>query len=216
MTAVVHGDIKPSNIQIGLRDELKLLDFGIAKMITATHNLTRHNLGSPSYCSPERLNSSQVDVHSDLWALGVTLFETLSGSPPYQAQDTRRLENLIQSRRPPRALPDDIPAPLRAIIAKALAGDINHRYHSAIEFEQDLRAFLDQREPAAASQKSNWDANATIQKNAVAAARPASNPTKLTTAPANPTRVIPRPHVTGTDVTGTEGKQCNHRAEAGI
>ena len=153
MTAVVHGDVKPSNIQIGRDDELKLLDFGIAKMITATHNLTRHNLGSPSYCSPERLNSSQVDVHSDLWALGVTLFETLSGSPPYQAQDTRRLESLIQSRRPPRALPDDIPTPLRAIIAKALAGDINHRYHSAEEFERDLRAFVERRVSAVTAQR---------------------------------------------------------------
>ncbi len=189
MTAVVHGDIKPSNIQIGLRDELKLLDFGIAKMITATHNLTRHNLGSPSYCSPERLNSSQVDVHSDLWALGVTLFETLSGSPPYQAQDTRRLENLIQSRRPPRALPDDVPLPLRAIIAKALAGDINHRYHSAQEFEKDLRAYLEQREPAATKLRTSWDANATIQKNGppppIQVPRANSNPTKLVASPIN-------------------------------
>ncbi len=197
MTAVVHGDIKPSNIQIGRKDELKLLDFGIAKMISATHNLTRHNLGSPSYCSPERLNNSQVDVHSDLWALGVTLFEMLSGSPPYQAQDTRRLESLIQSRRPPRALPDDIPAPLRAIISKALAGDINYRYHSAADFEKDLRAFLDQRIPAAAGQKASWDANATIQKNGAPAARPASHPTRLTPIPIrlnfNATKVIPKP-----------------------
>jgi serine/threonine protein kinase len=176
LTAVVHGDVKPSNIQIGAQDELKLLDFGIAKMITATHNLTRHNLGSPSYCSPERLNNSQVDVHSDLWALGVTLFETLSGAPPYQAQDTRRLENLIQSRRPPRALPADIPAPLRAIVAKALAGDINHRYHSAEEFERDLRAFLEQREPSAAGQRVSWEANATIQKNGIPIAQPAPMP----------------------------------------
>ncbi len=195
MTAVVHGDVKPSNIQIGAKDELKLLDFGIAKMITATHNLTRHNLGSPSYCSPERLNSSQVDVHADLWALGVTLFETLSGAPPYQAQDTRRLESLIQSRRPPRALPDDIPAPMRAIIAKALAGDINHRYHSADEFERDLRAFLDQRQPAATNQRMSWEANETIQKNGpvTPAPRPAANPTRLSSRPSMPTRLTPQP-----------------------
>ena len=135
MTAVVHGDIKPSNIQIGARDELKLLDFGIAKMITATHNLTRHNLGSPSYCSPERLNNSQVDVHSDLWALGVTLFETLSGSPPYQAQDTRRLENLIQSRRPPRALPDNIPTPLPGDYRQSTGW----RYQSSVSFGAGIR-----------------------------------------------------------------------------
>ncbi len=191
MTAVVHGDVKPSNIQVGLREDLKLLDFGIAKMITATHNLTRHNLGSPSYCSPERLSSGQVDVHSDLWALGVTLFEMLSGSPPYQAQETRLLENLIQSRRPPRALPDDIPAALRSVMAKSLAGDINHRYHSADEFEKDLRAFLDQRAPLATNQSARWDANATIDKKLPPAANfgkpttavkvmpPAAKPTKV-------------------------------------
>jgi len=49
-TAVVHGDIKPTNIQIALNGELRLLDFGIAKVITSTHNLTHHNLGSPTYC----------------------------------------------------------------------------------------------------------------------------------------------------------------------
>jgi len=68
-TAVVHGDIKPTNIQIGPGDKLRLLDFGIAKVITFTHNLTHHNLGSPTYCSPERISKAQVDPHADLWAL---------------------------------------------------------------------------------------------------------------------------------------------------
>ena len=120
-TAVVHGDIKPSNIQIGMNDEPRLLDFGIAKVITATHNLTHHNLGSPSYCSPERLSKSQVDATSDLWALGVTLYELIAGTPPYQAQDTRKLENLIQECRPLRALSDECPEALKAVITKSLA-----------------------------------------------------------------------------------------------
>jgi serine/threonine protein kinase len=162
--AVVHGDVKPSNVQIGLKDDLKLLDFGIAKVITSTHHLTRHNLGSPSYCSPERLSKAQVDVHSDLWAVGVSLFEMLSGSPPYQAQDTRQLENLIQSKRPPRALPEDCPAALKAIGAKALAADIENRYKSAAAFENDLRAFLEDRPALAESEHIVWDANATIDK----------------------------------------------------
>jgi serine/threonine-protein kinase len=140
--AVVHGDIKPSNVQIGLKDDLKLLDFGIAKVITSTHHLTRHNLGSPSYCSPERLSKAQVDVHADLWAVGVSLFEMLSGSPPYQAQDTRQLENLIQSKRPPRALPEDCPDSLKAIGAKALAADLSSPYKSAEALAMDLCAFI--------------------------------------------------------------------------
>ncbi|HEY1950556.1 MAG TPA: serine/threonine-protein kinase [Bryobacteraceae bacterium] len=166
--AVVHGDIKPSNVQIGLKDDLKLLDFGIAKVITSTHHLTRHNLGSPSYCSPERLSKAQVDVHADLWAVGVSLFEMLSGSPPYQAQDTRQLENLIQSKRPPRALPEDCPDSLKAIGGKALAADISSRYKSAEAFEMDLRAFLDGRPTAAENEDiSKWDANATIEKHVI-------------------------------------------------
>jgi serine/threonine protein kinase len=162
-SAVVHGDIKPSNVQIGAHEELKLLDFGIAKAITSTHNLTRHNLGSPSYCSPERLSKAQVDASADLWALGVSLYEMVAGSPPYQAQDTRRLENLIQSRRPPRALPENCPADLKAVIRKALAGDLERRYQTAQSFEADLRAFLDSRPPVAAQERvSSWNANATV------------------------------------------------------
>jgi serine/threonine protein kinase len=192
-TAAIHGDIKPSNIQIGLKDDLRLLDFGISKNITATQNLTRHNLGSPSYCSPERLSKGQVDVHSDLWAVGVTLFEMLAGTPPYQAQDTRQLENIIQSRRPPRALPDDCPAALKAIVAKALAGDLELRYRSTDEFENDLRAYLADQPVTATRDHISWDSNETIDKSAPPApAKPTArvesptpkarnNPTRLTT-----------------------------------
>jgi serine/threonine protein kinase len=163
--AVVHGDIKPSNIQIGAGDRLRLLDFGIAKVITSTRNLTRHNLGSPTYCSPERLANGQVDAQADLWALGVSLYEMVAGSLPYQAQSTRRLENLIRSRRPPRALPSDCPARLRAILSKALAADIDRRYSSATAFETDLRAFVDNRATIAEREmQPSWDANETIQK----------------------------------------------------
>ena len=165
-TAVVHGDIKPANVQISVAGELRLLDFGIAKVITATHNLTRHNLGSPSYCSPERLRRAQVDQHSDLWAVGVSLYEMLAGSPPYQAQDTRKLENLIQSARPPRALPDHCPDALRAIVSKALAADLRRRYGSAEIFQSDLRAFLQDRPTLAGREQSaSWLSNQTVQRS---------------------------------------------------
>lgn len=164
--AVVHGDIKPSNIQIGAADEVRLLDFGIAKYISETRHLTAHNLGSPAYCSPERLQKAQVDPQADLWALGVCLYESIAGMPPYQAQTTRKLENLIQSRRPPRALPDNCPAALRSIIWKALAADIAGRYATAEAFFADLDAFLNGRPTvAAAGIPATWDANATVQKS---------------------------------------------------
>jgi len=163
--AVVHGDIKPSNIQIGNDDEVRLLDFGIAKVLTFTHSRTHLNLGSPSYCSPERLSRGQVDRNADLWAVGVTLYEMVAGSPPYQAQDTRKLEELIQSRRPPRALPEGCPAPLIAILNKALAGDLHQRYVSAASFETDLRLFLMNRPTIAETERRTaWNTNPTVEK----------------------------------------------------
>jgi serine/threonine protein kinase len=164
--AVVHGDIKPSNIQIGPNDQVRLIDFGIAKAITSTHSLTHHNLGSPSYCSPERLTKGEVDPHADLWAAGATLYEMVAGSPPYQAQTTRKLENLIQSRRPPRALPASCPRELRAIICKALAANLERRYPTAALFESDLAAYLEGGRTLAEMEKDPpWDINETIEKS---------------------------------------------------
>ena len=87
-----------------------------------------------------------MDRHADLWAVGVTLYEMVAGVPPYQAQDTRKLEALIQSRRPPRALPESCPDAMTAILHKALAGDLHQRYVSASAFESDVTLFL--QEPA--------------------------------------------------------------------
>ena len=163
--SVVHGDIKPSNIQIGTNDEVRLLDFGIAKALTFTHSRTHLGLGSPSYCSPERLSRGQVDRHADLWAVGVTLYEMVAGVPPYQAQDTRKLEALIQSRRPPRALPEGCPDAMTAILHKALASDLHQRYVSATAFESDLMLFLQNRPTVAEMERRvSWKSNPTVEK----------------------------------------------------
>jgi predicted Ser/Thr protein kinase len=148
-SAVVHGDIKPSNIHLGPNDTVRLLDFGIAKTLRASGEATALQFGSPSYCAPERLSRSQVDQQSDLWAVGATLYEMLAGAPPYRAEDTRKLENLIRSRRPPRALPPNCPRALRAIVTKALASGPEARYRSAHEFLADLQAALERRPTAA-------------------------------------------------------------------
>jgi hypothetical protein len=161
---VVHGDIKPSNIHLGPSDTVRLLDFGIAKALRADCNATVHNFGSPSYCSPERLTRNEVDPQSDLWAVGATLYEMLSGVPPYQAEDTRKLEGLIRSKRPPRALPVSCPAGLRAVVAKALAPEPRQRYRSAVEFQADLQLFLE-RKPTLAEieHRPRWNPTATLE-----------------------------------------------------
>jgi hypothetical protein len=163
-SSVVHGDIKPSNIHLGPNETVRLLDFGIAKALRPDRDSTIHNFGSPSYCSPERLGRSLLDQQSDLWAVGVTLYEMVAGSPPYQAENTRKLEKLIQSKRPPRALPANCPAPLKAVVGKALAPDPARRYRSAAAFGDDLKAFLEGGETAAGREKRGaWRPNPTLE-----------------------------------------------------
>ena len=163
-SAVVHGDIKPSNIHLGPSDTVRLLDFGIAKTLRADCNATVHQFGSPSYCSPERLTRNEVDPQSDLWAVGATLYEMLAGVPPYQAEDTRKLEGLIRSKRPPRALSALCPAGLRAIVMKALAPDARGRYGSAVEFQADLQRFLERKQTLAEiERRSKWNPTATLE-----------------------------------------------------
>jgi serine/threonine protein kinase len=164
-SAVVHGDIKPSNIHLGPNDTVRLLDFGIAKTLRADCDATVSHFGSPSYCSPERLTRSEIDQQSDLWAVGATLYQMLSGSPPFQAENTRKLESLIRSRRPPRALPSRCPAALRAIAMKALAPDPARRYRSARDFQADLQAFLEGKPVRAElEQRRAWNAAATMER----------------------------------------------------
>ena len=162
-SAVVHGDIKPSNIHLGPNDTVRLLDFGIAKMLRADCDATVSNFGSPCYCSPERLTRSEIDQQSDLWAVGATLYQMLSGSPPYHAEDTRKLESLIRSKRPPRALPPRCPAALRAIAMKALAPNAARRYRSARDFQADLQAFLENKPVRVdLERRRTWNAGATM------------------------------------------------------
>jgi serine/threonine-protein kinase len=162
--AVVHGDIKPSNIHLSPDQTVRLLDFGIAKTLRAGCNATVHQFGSPGYCAPERLDLSQVDQQSDLWALGATLYEMLAGVPPYQADDTGKLESLIRSRRPPRALPSTCPAPLRAIVIKALAPEPERRYRTAAAFQADLQAYLEHKLTSAELERRvKWSPGATLE-----------------------------------------------------
>ncbi|MGD0667930.1 MAG: serine/threonine-protein kinase [Bryobacteraceae bacterium] len=138
---VVHGDIKPKNIRIDNKGEVRVLDFGIAKALSLSRRLTRNEFGSVPYASPERLDSGEVDVLSDLWSLAVMLYEMVAGLQPYHAESTERLESMIRSRIPPPPAPDPCPEPLRRILIKSTAPDAGARYQSAREFADDLIAF---------------------------------------------------------------------------
>jgi tetratricopeptide (TPR) repeat protein len=120
---------------------VRVLDFGIAKALSLSRRLTRNEFGSVPYSSPERLDSGDVDVHSDLWALAVMTYEMVTGLQPYQSDTTAKLERMIRSRIAPPPAPDPCPDPLRRILVKAMMPDPEARYQSARDFADDLIMF---------------------------------------------------------------------------
>jgi eukaryotic-like serine/threonine-protein kinase len=141
LQSLLHLDLKPRNVRITSSQQVKVLDFGTAKALSLSRKVTRNDFGSVAYLSPERLETGEVDAAADLWALGVVLYEMVCGMPPFQAADTRRLERLILSRRPPAAVGKQCPVGLAAIVAKLLDPRQAERYASAREIRQDLERF---------------------------------------------------------------------------
>ena len=155
---IVHGDIKPKNIRIDHENRVRVLDFGIAKALSLSRKLTRNEFGSVPYASPERLDSGDVNSMSDLWSLGVLLYELVTGAQPYQAESTERLERMIRSHIPAPPAPDPCPEPLRRILLKSMDPEPERRYQSAADLAADLAAF---RAGAPVRAETEEDANAT-------------------------------------------------------
>ena len=123
LRSLLHGDLKPRNIRVLDGDRVKVLDFGIAKALSLSRKVTRNDFGSIAYLSPERLESGEIDAHADFWAVGVLLYEMVSGVQPFRAPDTRRLEQRIRSPAAGGAARAACPPGLQAVVAKLLAGD---------------------------------------------------------------------------------------------
>lgn len=141
---IVHRDIKPANIMITKDRVVKVMDFGIAKMASNNKTQTDTVLGTPTYMSPEQLKGKNVDGRSDIFSLGVVLFELLTGQPPFSADNLSALLFSIAHHPHPdlQTLRPDLPPMVKSIVDRALQKELPHRYRRAEEFARDLRTCL--------------------------------------------------------------------------
>ena len=142
IAGVVHGDLKPKNVRIDSAERIRVMDFGVSKALAKSREYTQALFGSVAYCSPERLDSGTMDLASDLWSVGVMLYQMLCGCLPFEGTTPERLERRIRSGEPPAPLPASVPEGLRSICSRMLAPALNDRYPSPMAAHGDLTLFL--------------------------------------------------------------------------
>lgn len=146
---VIHRDLKPANVMITTKGQVKVLDFGLARVLsptdaTQTAAETPGAMGTPLYMSPEQAIGQRADARSDLWSLGVTYYEALTGKPPFGGTSTLAiLRAITDSPVPPlRSARPDAPALAEQIVMRAMEKDPELRYQHARDFATDLRRVL--------------------------------------------------------------------------
>src|SRR3954468_11041520 len=151
---IVHRDIKPHNIIVGRDGRLKVTDFGIARSGASQMTEAGSIVGTAQYLSPEQARGAPVDPRSDIYSLGVVLYEMLTGKVPFSGDTPVEIamKHLSQIPEPPSKLREGIPHDLDAVVMRALAKDPEQRYATAEEMDADLarvaRGVAVSREPA--------------------------------------------------------------------
>lgn len=142
-SGIVHRDIKPHNVMILKNGSAKVTDFGIARIMSSQNTLTKEALGSVHYISPEQAKGGRVDNRSDLYSLGVVMYEMLTGRPPYDGESpvAVALQHINGGAIPPTVLNPNIPDGLEQIILHAMEVSPDRRYASATEMLYDLEEF---------------------------------------------------------------------------
>jgi beta-lactam-binding protein with PASTA domain/tRNA A-37 threonylcarbamoyl transferase component Bud32 len=139
---IVHRDIKPGNVMLTPRGEIKVMDFGIARAAADTSAVTQTAavIGTAAYLSPEQARGEHVDARSDLYSTGCLLYELLTGAPPFQGDSAVAVayQHVREEPHPPSAYDDTLPPQVDAVVLKAMAKNPLHRYQSAQEMRDDL------------------------------------------------------------------------------
>src|SRR5271165_3101518 len=153
---VVHRDVKPGNVLITDEGQVKVTDFGIARAINTEESLTQTGavMGTATYFSPEQAEGVGVDARSDIYSLGVVLFEMVTGRPPFLGDTPVAVASKHVRDHPPapREINPTIPPTFEAIILKCLAKDPNYRYATAEDLRADLLRFNEGRSVLAATE----------------------------------------------------------------
>ncbi|MEP7157098.1 MAG: serine/threonine-protein kinase [Betaproteobacteria bacterium] len=137
---VIHRDIKAANILLSDRDDIKISDFGTAQISQSTHTQIDGFVGSPAYMAPEQINEEPPSVQTDIYSLGVTMYELLAGRLPFQATNSVAMINKILNEDPTplKSIRPDIPDKLVEIVEKAMAKDASKRYPAWYAMARDL------------------------------------------------------------------------------
>ena len=140
---IVHRDIKPHNVMVLKNGSVKVTDFGIARMMSKGNTLTKEALGSVHYISPEQAKGGRVDSRSDIYSLGVVMYEMMAGRPPYDGDSpvSVAIKHINGGAAMPSTLNPNIPGGLEQIIMKAMAHEISDRYVSATRMLSDMDEF---------------------------------------------------------------------------
>jgi len=140
---IVHRDIKPHNVMVLKNGSVKVTDFGIARVMSKSNTLTKEALGSVHYISPEQAKGGRVDSRSDIYSLGVVMYEMMTGRPPYdgEAPVSVAIQHINGKAVMPSVLNPNIPGGLEQIIMKAMAREPGKRFETAAAMLFDMDEF---------------------------------------------------------------------------
>ena len=188
---VVHRDIKPANLMLTADDVVKITDFGTAKILQFGTAQTAHVMGTPSYMSPEQVKGKPVDGRSDIFSLGVILYELMTGEKPFPGQNiTTVIYKIINEEPiPPRSLDSSIHPGLSAVITRALAKEPAARYQSCHELLTALKNYHDMTGPDVTVRMAPVNS-----QPAQGASRPAAQVPRIAAVPVTPVSTAPDPN----------------------